>query len=84
MTFPNISQSRPAPKKFGAFLRTKCKKDLFVIVYITNAGKEDFIMGDCCVSNNNCGHSCGGCNFDLDMILWVLIIIVIVTCMCNK
>ena len=41
-------------------------------------------MGDCCVSNNNCNHGCGGCNFDLDMILWVLIIIVIVTCMCNK
>ena len=32
-------------------------------------------MGDCCKS---------GCNFDLDMILWVLIIIVIVTCMCNN
>lgn len=36
-------------------------------------------MGECCERNNNCG----GCNFDLDMILWVLIIIVIVTCMCN-
>jgi hypothetical protein len=32
-------------------------------------------MGDC-----GCQ---GGCNFDLDMILWVLIIIVIVTYMCN-
>lgn len=37
-------------------------------------------MGDMCERNN---HNCGGCNFDLDMILWVLIIIVIVTCMCN-
>lgn len=25
----------------------------------------------------------GDCGFDLDMVLWVLIIIVIVTCMCN-
>ena len=34
---------------------------------------------------SDCGHnnSCGGCGFDLDMILWVLIIIVIVTCVCN-
>lgn len=31
-------------------------------------------MGDCGCQN--------GCGFDLDMILWVLIIIVIVTCMC--
>lgn len=38
-------------------------------------------MGECC-ERNNCCHS-GGCNFDLDMILWVLIIIVIVTCMCD-
>ena len=33
-----------------------------------------------------CGD-CGcnsGCCFDMDMILWVLIIIVIVTCMCNN
>lgn len=37
-------------------------------------------MNDCCQGNN----SRGGCNFDLDMILWVLIIIVIVTCMCNN
>lgn len=42
-------------------------------------------MSDCC--ENNCcgmvnkGHH--GCDFDLDMILWVLIIIVIVTCMCD-
>jgi hypothetical protein len=35
-------------------------------------------MGDCCQNNG------GGCSFDLDMILWVLIIIVIVTCMCNN
>lgn len=34
-------------------------------------------MGECCQRNN-------GCNFDLDMILWVLIIIVIVTCMCGN
>ena len=33
-------------------------------------------MGDCGCKN--------GCSFDLDMILWVLIIIVIVTCMCNN
>lgn len=38
-------------------------------------------MGDCC---NNSYDSCSrGCNFDFDMILWVLIIIVIV-CMCNN
>ncbi len=41
-------------------------------------------MNDCCENNcmmrGNCGN---GCDFDLDMILWVLIIIVIVTCMCN-
>ena len=37
-------------------------------------------MGDCGSGCNNCG-GCG--NFDFDMILWVLIIIVIVTCMCN-
>lgn len=38
-------------------------------------------MGDCYEGRmtNTCG---GGCNFDLDMVLWVLIIIVIVTC-CN-
>ena len=37
-------------------------------------------MGECC------GTGCqrGGCDFDLDMISWVLIIIVIVTCMCNN
>lgn len=33
---------------------------------------------------NECCESRKGCNFDLDMILWVLIIIVIVTCMCNN
>lgn len=34
-----------------------------------------FSMGDC---------GCNGCaNFDFNMILWVLIIIVIITCMCN-
>ncbi len=33
-------------------------------------------MGDC-GSNNGCG-------FDLNMIIWVLIIIVIVTCMCGE
>ena len=33
-------------------------------------------MGDCGCQRNGCG-------FDLDMILWVLIIIVIVTCMCD-
>ncbi len=38
-------------------------------------------MGECCERNNGCF---GGCDFDLDMILWVLIIIVIVTCMCNN
>lgn len=38
-------------------------------------------MGDCCEMRHN--NNCGGCDFDLDMILWVLIIIVIVTCMCN-
>ena len=38
-------------------------------------------MNDC-GCNNGCGFN--GCNFDLDMILWVLIIIVIVTCMCNN
>lgn len=32
-------------------------------------------MGECYERNNH-----GGCNFDLDMVLWVLIIIVIVTC----
>lgn len=37
-------------------------------------------MGDC-GCQNTCGRS--GCGFDLDMILWVLIIIVIVTCMCD-
>ncbi len=37
-------------------------------------------MGECCQRENGRG----GCNFDLDMILWVLIIIVIVTCMCNN
>lgn len=38
-------------------------------------------MNDCCQGSMS---RCGGCNFDLDMILWVLIIIVIVTCMCNN
>ena len=33
-------------------------------------------MGECC--GNGCQR--GGCDFDLDMIIWVLIIIVIVTC----
>lgn len=36
-------------------------------------------MGECCRESRS-----NGCNFDLDMILWVLIIIVIVTCMCNN
>ena len=36
-------------------------------------------MGECC--GNGCQR--GGCDFDLDMIIWV-IIIVIVTCMCNN
>ena len=35
-------------------------------------------MGECC--GNGCQR--GGCDFDLDMIIWV--IIVIVTCMCNN
>lgn len=35
-------------------------------------------MGECGCGNNGCA------NFDLNMILWVLIIIVIVTCMCNN
>ncbi len=36
-------------------------------------------MGEC-----GCNNGCGGCSgFDFDMILWVLIIIVIVTCMCD-
>ncbi len=43
-----------------------------------NIRKEAYTMGDC-----GCGNSFG-CSFDLDMILWVLIIIVIVTCMCNN
>ncbi len=34
-------------------------------------------MGECC--GNGCQR--GGCDFDLDMIIWVLIIIVIVTYM---
>lgn len=33
-------------------------------------------MGDCGCQNGRCG-------FDLDMVLWVLIIIVIVTCVCD-
>lgn len=39
-------------------------------------------MGEYCENkmSNSCG---GGCNFDLDMVLWVLIIIVIVTCVCD-
>ena len=37
-------------------------------------------MGECC--GNGCQR--GGCDFDLDMIIWVLIIIVFVTCMCNN
>lgn len=37
-------------------------------------------MGECCERHDRDF----GCEFDLDMILWVLIIIVIVTCMCNK
>ena len=36
-------------------------------------------MGEC-GRQNGCGSRCG---FDLDMVLWVLIIIVIVTCMCD-
>jgi hypothetical protein len=42
-------------------------------------------MSECC-ENNCCAMTNkhrGGCDFDLDMILWVLIIIVIVTCMCD-
>ena len=35
-------------------------------------------MGECCERNNGCN------NFDLDMVLWVLIIIIIVTCMCGN
>ncbi len=35
-------------------------------------------MGDC-----GCQNISKGCGFDLDMVLWVLIIIVIVTCVCN-
>ena len=31
---------------------------------------------------NECGCQ-RGCGFDLDMVLWVLIIIVIVSCVCN-
>lgn len=42
------------------------------------AAKGGYIMGDC-----GC-NSCGCSNFDFDMILWVLIIIVIVTTMCNN
>ena len=37
-------------------------------------------MGECC--GNGCQR--GGCDFDLDMFFWVLIIIVIVTCMFNN
>ena len=39
----------------------------------------------CCCKKVKPQHSCkkGGCEFDTDMILWVLIIIVIVSCMCN-
>lgn len=42
-------------------------------------------MSDCCENNYGgmMNNNHGGCNFDLDMILWVLIIIVIVTCMCD-
>ena len=38
---------------------------------------------DCC---QNDAYACRkkGCDFDTDMILWVLIIIVIVSCMCNN
>ncbi len=36
-------------------------------------------MGDCGCQNNYSN----GCSFNLDMVLWVLIIIVIVTCMCD-
>ncbi len=36
-------------------------------------------MGDCGCQNSYQN----GCGFNLDMILWVLIIIVIVTCMCD-
>lgn len=39
-------------------------------------------MGDCRENNMTCSNK-GGCNFDLDMVLWVLIIIVIVTCVCD-
>ena len=37
-------------------------------------------MGECC--GNGCQR--GGCDCERDMIIWVLIIIVIVTCMCNN
>ena len=44
-------------------------------------------MNECCERVEDCckKKSCkkGGCEFDTDMILWVLIIIVIVSCMCN-
>ncbi len=36
---------------------------------------------------NECGCNNGynnGCGFDLNMILWVLIIIVIITCVCGE
>ncbi len=40
---------------------------------------------ECCCCKKKPHYSCkkGGCEFDTDMILWVLIIIVIVSCMCN-
>ncbi len=40
-------------------------------------------MSDCCCEKTD-GCCKSGCNFDSDMILWVLIIIVIVSCMKNN
>ena len=39
-------------------------------------------MGEFCEERHHCGNK--GCDFDLDMSIWVLIIIVIGTCMCNN
>lgn len=41
-------------------------------------------MSDCYERVSDASYNNRKCDFDTDMILWVLIIIVIVSCMCNN
>lgn len=70
------SGPKPLPKRY--FFSTSYQFPDGGIVYTTLHERRHKVMEGC-----GCNNNFGGCNFDLDMIIWVLIIIVIVTCMCD-